>query len=194
MKKYLILLFALLSFAIFAQNSKDTNLLTFFAKKDTIITTPSIKMELGKGELPIKIILKYLCNVKNECEFNFNNGREYHYYPLSQKEFKTFYLLSYVVTDTYEFKVYLINIDKKNCEKGLQLLVFDNMSTDTKVNSIIEKNKIIIFRTQNVECKNYDLKKPDKKCYKTFKNVYQLNKNFTSLDKKNILPDIITND
>ena len=170
-----IILFLLIPTVGFSQ-TLEKELLNHFLYNDTIIISSEIIYNKKIDELDRRIAYKYLCGVKNEC-FRNSNYYPYSYYPLSKKEFKSFWLISYPVTDSYEYDIYIEAINKNNNASVSRLKVWGNIGAAPPfLYSTIHKNTIeIIWKIEKEP--NY---------FYTSKEKYKIDKNFTPISGTDI--------
>ena len=170
-----IILFLMMPTVGFSQ-TLEKELLNHFTNNDTIIiSADSIDYDkvIKNKELDTGVVYKYLCGIKNACFYNPANYYPYYYYPLSKKEFNTFWLISYLVTDTYECDIYIEAINKNNNASISRLNVWGNIGAAPPfLYSKIHNDTIEIIRKEQ---------KHDDYGYFYPREVYKIDEYFTPL-------------
>jgi hypothetical protein len=149
MKILIVTIFILNMSISYSQSIKFSEL---FITKDSLIDLEKIPNILPKN-IDEKVVEDFFCQIKNECFFNIENNRKYFYYPFYKLDSGSFFIATYLVTDKYQYDVYLVTIEKEQEKRISTLHIYSYINRlDPKVSSKLKNDTIEIKRKLYKEC------------------------------------------
>lgn len=81
--------------------------------------------------IPESVVLDYLCNTRNDCFINPDNGYKFRYFPVCKVNAGSHWLLMYYITDGYFIDCYIASYIEPEDKIAYKLHVYSSIGGDT---------------------------------------------------------------